>query len=824
MSAILTLAAALVAGAYEVTPRTKIVIPGTDRTGVGAALKEAANELRLDVEEATGWKLEVVEAAKAGDTAGAIMIGEKFAAEAGLVPPDLRFFDNVIAEKGGRLYLFGHDRPGRTVKPNLAWTVCILASVKAVTDFEYRFIGVRRILPGRTGVEIPKREGISVPDGFNRVNRPFMENGVGRRFDMMYSIANNIFGYGTYELYGGHTYHRACPDGKYFKDHPEYFAMKNGKRVVGKAEGYSALCISNPEVKKLLVSYLLSKFDEGADVVELGQQDSGSFCECERCQAYGGPDAKTAGEKHWIFHRSIAEELYRLRPDKTVLITSYWLTDCRPATFKEFPPNVQVELMTYSEEVFSEWSKYVVPRGFSVYTYMWGEYQSPGLTCKVSTPVMARLARRFVKHNVRSIYRCGYGELFGCEGPGSYVFNMLLADPGQDENALFEEYLAAAYGPAAAHMRKFHRAYDERVAAWAECFSNNRSWPWPREQTGMNTINAIYTPAMLDLCESSLAAAEKTPGLSEKAKRRLQLVRREFAYAKLTAEVCILFDAYRIAPSEALLADIESRVERRRVLIDSFFDEKGAAKCIDGWPEYRPFGVRCTKDLVLMNGRLFAPLYEPFNWDFAKMRQALSKLGKAKKSAKVVAKGKDAPWQDVGGMTLGKCDYRTRFRCSYDAENLYVEVDAELPDSMAFTPAGHDGTCYRQECLELFVDPLFQKTRCFHFIWNPVENSCLEEAYGLVSDPLDPEADKFKLDWDGKWNYSTTRANGRWRSVVTVPFATLGVKKPLPGTKWYLNLGRETFKGGGTQLQLWNPSLSGRGMQDLEAMGIVEFE
>jgi hypothetical protein len=57
-----------------------------------------------------------------------------------------------------------------------------------------------------------------------------------------------------------------------------------------------------------------------------------------------------------------------------------------------------------------------------------------------------------------------------------------------------------------------------------------------------------------------------------------------------------------------------------------------------------------------------------------------------------------------------------------------------------------------------------------------------------------------------------------------VPFATLGVKKPLPGAKWHLNLGRETFKKGGTQLQLWNPSMSGRGMRDLEAMGIVEFE
>ena len=598
--------------AYEITPTTKIVIPDMDRTGVGAALREAANELRMDVEEATGWKLPVAEASKAGDTAGAILIGEPFAAEAGLVPDDLRFFDNVIAEKDGRLYLFGHDKPCRK-GANLPWMKCMMASVKALADFEYRFMGVRRILPGRTGTEVPKLVRITVPDGFRRVSRPKMENGTGRYFGMMYSIANNIFGDATYTTYGGHLYHVAFSAKKYLKDHPEYYAIVGGKttRLV---EKYPALCITNPEVRRLMVQFIVDAFDAGADVVELGQQDSGEYCECPKCQAYGGPEAKTVGERYWIFHRSIAEELYKLRPDKTVQIISYGPTDCRPQTFREFPPNVMIELMTYSDEVFAEWSDYVVPRGFSVYTYMWGEYQSPGLTCKVSTPVMARLARRFLKHGVRSIYRCGYGELFGCEGPGSYVFNMLLADPDQDENALLEEYLAAAYGPAADHMRKFHKAYDERVAAWAHCFNNDRKWPWPREKSGHNTINAIYTPAMLETCEAALTAAERTPGLSEKTKRRLELVRHEFAYARLTAETCILYDAYRIAKSDALRTAITERVEKRNALIDSFFDGKGKAKPIDGWPEYVPFGTRCTKDLVKRNGRLFAPLDAPFTW------------------------------------------------------------------------------------------------------------------------------------------------------------------------------------------------------------------
>lgn len=816
--------AALTASAYEVTPQTKIIIPNMDRTGIGDALKEAATELRMDIEEAMGWKLDVIEAARAGDTLGAILIGEPFAAAVGLVPKDLRFFDNVIAEKDGRLYLFGHDKTCRKSTKPLDWMMCVLPSVKAITEFEYHYMGVRRILPGRTGTEVPCREKISIPDGLYRVNRPRMENGMGRYYGLMYSMANNIFGCGTYTTYGGHLYHAAFPASKYLKEHPEYYAIVGGATTKYVYER-PALCITNPDVRRLMVRFILNAFDDGADVVELGQQDSNEYCECPKCQAYGGSEAKTIGEKYWIFHRSIAEELYRQRPNKTVQIISYGPTECLPKTFKEFPPNVMIELMSYSEEVFAAWADYVVPRGFSVYTYMWGEYQQPGLTCKASTPVFARLARRFLKHGVRSIYRCGYGETFGCEGPASYVFNMLLSDPEQDENALSKEYFTAAYGPAADHMRKFHRVYEERVAAWAYCFNDNREWPWPIEFSGQNTMSAIYTPGMFDVCETSLTAAEKTLGLSSKMRRRLELVRREFTYARLTAETCMLYDAYLIAKSDALFEAIATRVERRRALIDTFFDENERAKPIDGWPEYRPFGRRCTKELVKRNGRLFGPLRDaPFTWDIAKMRSAIKAANCAKKSTKASTKCGASPWNEVVGLAPAPSDYKTRFRCSYDDTCFIVEVDAELPDDVKITACGHDGACSRQECLELFIDPQFQKLRNFHFIWNPVEGSCLEEAYGVASNPLDPEADKFQVTWDGKWDYHVTRSGGRWRSVVRIPFTTLGVAKPLSGEKWFLNFGRETFKADQSQKQLWSPSLNALSMSDFESMGVIEFE
>ena len=82
LSSFVVLTLAFASAAYEVRPDTKIVIPDMEKSGIVAALKDAAMELSLDIEEATGWKLAVVEASKAGNTQGAILIGEKFAAEA----------------------------------------------------------------------------------------------------------------------------------------------------------------------------------------------------------------------------------------------------------------------------------------------------------------------------------------------------------------------------------------------------------------------------------------------------------------------------------------------------------------------------------------------------------------------------------------------------------------------------------------------------------------------------------------------------------------------------------------------------------------------
>ena len=65
-----------------------------------------------------------------------------------------------------------------------------------------------------------------------------------------------------------------------FQQHPEYFALRNGKRST------SQLCISNPEVLKLAVESTRQFFRDNpaADIIGMGANDGRGFCECDRVQ------------------------------------------------------------------------------------------------------------------------------------------------------------------------------------------------------------------------------------------------------------------------------------------------------------------------------------------------------------------------------------------------------------------------------------------------------------------------------------------------------------------------------------------------------------
>ena len=90
-----------------------------------------------------------------------------------------------------------------------------------------------------------------------------------------------------------HTFRELIPPDKYFKAHPEWFALVKGKRQgITDLSGHdSQLCTSNPEVIEKLAQGLVETIqaDPTIEVISLTPNDGGGFCECKNCEALDGP-------------------------------------------------------------------------------------------------------------------------------------------------------------------------------------------------------------------------------------------------------------------------------------------------------------------------------------------------------------------------------------------------------------------------------------------------------------------------------------------------------------------------------------------------------
>lgn len=84
--------------AVTVGPDWCVAYPQEGSKAVNSALRVAAEEVADDINEATGLKLKAVPASRA--KAPAIWIGAAFAKKAGFDLSGLKWYDNVIAEKG----------------------------------------------------------------------------------------------------------------------------------------------------------------------------------------------------------------------------------------------------------------------------------------------------------------------------------------------------------------------------------------------------------------------------------------------------------------------------------------------------------------------------------------------------------------------------------------------------------------------------------------------------------------------------------------------------------------------------------------------------
>ena len=149
-------------------------------------------------------------------------------------------------------------------------------------------------------------------------------------------------------------------------------------------------------------------------------------------------------------------------------------------------------------------------------------------------------------------------------------------------------------------------------------------------------------------------------------------------------------------------------------------------------------------------------------------------------------KGRSVPTQQI------------EVRLAYDDSNLYVAFRCfdDKPGNLTAACTDHDGPVWRDDSIEVFLDPLHDGKTHFHFIANAAGVKFESKGVGPK-----PEA------WNGEWQVAVTQEDKAWTALVTIPFASIGFAAPSLTMTWDANFCRhEVTK---NEMSSWSPVVQG---------------
>ena len=308
--------------------RYEIVLP----TSPSPSQVMAAEELKIHIEKMTGVRLPV--STNAAPAYG-IFLGN---GASGLGNDGFR-----IIARPPHLYIEG----GR-----------VHGTLFGVNDFLERHCGCEWF--SSTTAVIPHRDRIDVPVPLDETRLPAFRfrdaNWWEQQHDFAFAARMKMNGFRTEypEAFGGMdlkmdcptwqaTFDALVPPKKYFKDHPEWFALVDGRRKGEKSQ----LCLANPEVIDFLSSNVFARIARShpaAKYYGINQNDWRNFCECPRCKALAEREGSQMGPILAMVN-NIADRVAKTYPDVVIHTLSYMYSVKPPKTIRP-RENVMIVLCT----------------------------------------------------------------------------------------------------------------------------------------------------------------------------------------------------------------------------------------------------------------------------------------------------------------------------------------------------------------------------------------------------------------------------------------------------------------------------------------------
>jgi hypothetical protein len=392
------------------------------------------------------------------------------------------------------------------------------------------FLGFRKytsdctVIPRGNSIVLPKNDTIVLPRvKYRTTNYSDTRN---PEFSHWHKLSSQSETWGSFV----HTFLNLMPPDKYFKTHPEYYALRNGQRLP------TQLCLSNPAVVDTLIHNLRKQTDERPDLKywSVSQADNDKSCQCDACiklnMKYGGDRNRNSGAMIYFVNK-----VARAFPDKVISTLAYWYTREAPGNIKP-ESNVNIMLCNIESErhrpVFEtdpafandlkNWGKLSNNILIWDYNIQFSNLVSPFPNLHTIKPNL----KFFTDNNVNAFFMQANGH-FGGEMSElrAYLISKLLWNPDADEQAIIDDFVNGYYGRAGPFLRQY---IDTMRIVLLESGQHLGIFGSPEEAR-----DTYLSAEMMEEYNRLFDEAEKMVGTDPVLLRRVRIARLPIMYAQI---------------------------------------------------------------------------------------------------------------------------------------------------------------------------------------------------------------------------------------------------------------------------------------------------
>jgi len=525
------------------------------------SIDAAALELQRDIVQSTGAKIPIQKDSAKISGAFISLGATKQAAAAGISAKGIADEGFRILTNGGNLYILGPDTaalisssrdtlPYDTYKlqPNIPDPQLTKnggfsnGTANGVYTFLENYLGVRWLFPGDLGRDVPVKSTFTLPDidhteapSFIWRDFPYLQN---TRAVSAWRDQQKL-GF-SYRLNFNHNWIETVPPEMY-KDHPDWFAMINGKRVAPPTSGphtrHYKLETTNPELIKFFAEKAIAflKADPYANTFSLSPSDSTGYSESPESKAlydppYPGTDVPSMTPLILKWYHDVSAIVAKEYPQGKLSGYLYQQYKYPPVKGDTKLPDNFTPVIVLSDggyqlyrdasrqqatQLMDDWTKVAPPIWFYYSFANWLRSNS-GMIIPAAPGNLNFTFSLLRKSHIKGARL--YGTSSWSQGAmTNYLQAKLLWNPALDANALQHEWLTRAYGAQAGPvMEQFYQKLDGYYAEYMQKYS------WANHNVREQTFKNLYGEHYPEL-EKLFLQAQQQPMLDIQ-KQRLALI------------------------------------------------------------------------------------------------------------------------------------------------------------------------------------------------------------------------------------------------------------------------------------------------------------